>query len=224
VLVGTDGGPLERAQMGLREILVAPAQRVDVVVHAIGQRMSSSPLLAAPYNRGKMGGAAEDAPVQVLDVIFSAVLTSSRPTLPPILRSWPQSPAAAVQKRVVMSESMSMTNGQQGMQFLMNGKSFAMDRVDLTSEMGVTEEWTIVNDSDMDHPFHIHGTQFLVVEREIDGRVRKEPFRALYDTVNLKSQETVRIRIVQTMKGIRMFHCHLLEHEDLGMMGRLDVI
>jgi FtsP/CotA-like multicopper oxidase with cupredoxin domain len=47
---------------------------------------------------------------------------------------------------------------------------------------------------------------------------------ALYDTVNLKSQKTVRIKIVQTMKGIRMFHCHLLEHEDLGMMGRLDVI
>lgn len=225
VLVGTDGGPLEHAQTGLREILVAPAQRVDVVVHASGQHMSPSPVLAAPYNRGKMGGAAEDAPVQLLDVIFSNARASSRPPLPSVLRSWPQWPAANVQKRVVMSESMSMAKGQQGgMQFLMNGKSFAMDRVDLTSEMGVMEEWTIVNDSDMDHPFHIHGTQFLVIEREIGGRIRKESFRALYDTVNLKSQETVRIRIMQTMKGIRMFHCHLLEHEDLGMMGRLNVI
>jgi suppressor of ftsI len=224
-LVGTDGGPLERAQIGLREILVAPAQRVDVVVYATGQRtMSPSPLLAAPYNRGKMGGAAEDVPVQLLDVIFSTTRAPSPPTLPPVLRSWPQWPAAAVQKRVVMSESMSMAKGQQGMQFLLNGKSFDMARVDLISEMGVTEEWTIVNDSDMDHPFHIHGTQFLVVEREIGGQIRKETFRALYDTVNLKSQESVRIKIVQTMKGIRMFHCHLLEHEDLGMMGRLNVI
>ena len=51
-----------------------------------------------------------------------------------------------------------------------------------------------------------------------------EPYRAWRDTVNLKSQETVRIKVVQGFKGVRMFHCHILEHEGAGMMWQLKVV
>ncbi|MDE2203059.1 MAG: multicopper oxidase family protein [Burkholderiaceae bacterium] len=221
-LVGTDGGLIERPQTGATEILMAPAQRVDLVVDATGQRTAQ--LIAAPYDRGKMGGAVEDVQVPLLDVVFGAARAVERPALPPTLRSWPQWAPATTKKRVVMSESMSMTQGGHAMRFLLNGKSFDMRRVDLVSRAGVMEEWEIVNDSDMDHPFHLHGTQFLVVERALGGKIRKASFRALYDTVNVQPHETVRLKVLQTLKGIRMFHCHLLEHEDLGMMGRLDVI
>lgn len=63
-----------------------------------------------------------------------------------------------------------------------------------------------------------------VIEREWAAVKTPEPYRAWRDTVNVQPGETVRIATVQEMAGNRMFHCHILEHEDLGMMGTLKVI
>lgn len=232
-LLGTDGGRIEQAQPDMREVLVAPAQRVELLVTAVGN--DSAQLMAAPYDRGKMGGESATPAMALMHVDFSAVRQGVQPVVPKSLRKFPNLPPAVARKRIVMSESMSMgaMSGGHGssmkmddptmMEFLLNGKSFDMHRVDLRSKAGAWEDWEIVNDSDMDHPFHVHGTQFAVLERVLDGRRHSEPFRAWYDTVDLKSRETVRIRIMQPQKGIRMYHCHILEHEDLGMMGRLRV-
>jgi bilirubin oxidase len=119
---------------------------------------------------------------------------------------------------------MSMAGGRHAMKFLVNGKQFDMKRIDLVSRVNQVELWEIVNGADMDHPFHLHGTQFQVVEREFDGKLVPEPYRAWRDTVNLKPGETVRIKLVQHFKGVRMFHCHILEHEGAGMMGQLKVV
>lgn len=246
-LLGTDGGRIEHAQTGLPDILIAPAQRVELLVTAAGA--ADSTLMAKTYARGKMGGASETIATPLMQVDFSAAQPQPSLVLPQPLRPFQALPEATAHKRVVMSESMPMGHGSHGMgnmmsaggmgmmnmdgmmangrpsmmQFLLNGKAFDMQRIDLHIAAGVWEDWEIVNDSDMDHPFHIHGTQFAVLERTLNGRTRQEPFRAWYDTVNLQAQETVRIRVMQTDKGIRMFHCHILEHEDLGMMGHLQV-
>ena len=108
--------------------------------------------------------------------------------------------------------------------FMVNGKVFEMDRIDLSSRVGEVEEWRVFNNSHMDHPFHLHGTQFQVVQREQGGVVTPEPFKAWRDTVNLRPYETVVFHVRQLTPGIRMFHCHILEHEDLGMMANLEVI
>ncbi|HEX7387226.1 MAG TPA: multicopper oxidase family protein [Castellaniella sp.] len=248
-LLGTDGGRIEQAQSGLPEVLLAPAQRVELLIDATGR--PGSTFMAKAYARGKMGGAGEAPTVPLMQVDFSAVHNQQPVSLPQTLRPFQSLPQASAQKRVVMSEGMSMGHGMAAghamggmmaagtmgmmheggmpggrpsmMQFMLNGKTFDMRRTDLTSSAGAWEDWEIANDSDMDHPFHIHGTQFAVLERTINGHTAQEPFRAWYDTVNLKPQETVRIRVMQSSKGIRMFHCHILEHEDLGMMGRLEV-
>jgi bilirubin oxidase len=110
-----------------------------------------------------------------------------------------------------------------GMKFLINGASFDMNRIDTVSKVGQVELWEIVNDADMDHPFHIHGTQFQVIERELGGVVSQEPYPAWKDTVNVVPGETVRILLQQDLPGARMYHCHILEHEKLGMMGIVDV-
>lgn len=230
-LLGTDGGRIEQARPGLREILLAPAQRVELLVTATGEQHAR--LVTAPYDRGKMGGAPMTPAMNLMDVDFSQARSNVPTALPQPLRAFPPLPQATARKRVVMSESMpmgmaakehhsGMMDGPK-MKFLLNGKSFDMHRIDLRSRVGAWEDWEIVNDSDMDHPFHVHGTQFAVLERVLGGHKRTEPFRAWYDTVNLRPQEIVRIRIMQSRKGIRMYHCHILEHEDLGMMGRLQV-
>ena len=107
--------------------------------------------------------------------------------------------------------------------FLINGRSFDMTRVDLTTVQGQVELWDIVNNTSMDHPFHIHGTQFQLVSREAAGVVTPAPYLAWLDTVNVPSRQSATIKVRQTMPGIRMFHCHILEHEDAGMMGVLEV-
>lgn len=251
-LLGTDGGRIEQAQTGLSEILIAPAQRVELLVTATDTAHSA--LMATTYARGKMGRAANTPATPLVQVDFSAVRQRQPLALPQPLRPFPALPKAVAQKRVVMSESMSMGHGSRDgmpagmgammstdgmgtmnmgdmmangrpsmMQFMLNGKTFDMQRIDLRSAAGAWEDWDIVNDSDMDHPFHIHGTQFAVLTRTLNGRTKPEPFHAWYDTVNLRAQETVRIRVMQADRGIRMLHCHILEHEDLGMMGRLEV-
>ena len=75
----------------------------------------------------------------------------------------------------------------------------------------------------MGHPFHVHGTQFQIVEHEKDGKATTPPYRAWKDTVNIVAGETVRILLRQDMPGPRMYHCHILEHEDAGMMGQFTV-
>ena len=78
--------------------------------------------------------------------------------------------------------------------------------------------------TDMDHPFHIHGGQFQIAEREIGGKITPNPVLAWKDTVNTSSKDTVRVKMRQASAGLRMYHCHILEHEDAGMMGMLNVV
>lgn len=222
-LVGTDGGLLERPVAGLTEVLLAPAQRAEIIVDALSNK-GRIELVAAPYNRGKMGMVPAEQALPLLTVDFGKVAGGSGKPLPAMLRRIDDLGSPMAKKRVVFSENMSMAGGKHSMQFLVNGKSFDMKRIDLVSKINQVELWEIANESDMDHPFHIHGIQFQVIEREIDGKVTPAPYPAWHDTVNSKSGETVRLKMVQHFKGIRMFHCHVLEHEGAGMMGQLNVV
>lgn len=222
-LVGTDGGLLERPVKGLAELLLAPAERVELIVQA-GANRGRVELVAAPYNRGKMGVVPHEQALSLLTVDFSKVVAASLKPLPERLGRIAELGRPAAKKRIVFSEEMSMAGGKHEMKFLVNGQSFDMKRIDLVSKIKQVELWEIVNESDMDHPFHIHGTQFQVIEHEIDGKVTPAPYRAWRDTVNVTAGETVRFKIVQQFKGLRMFHCHILEHEGAGMMGQLKVV
>jgi bilirubin oxidase len=222
-LVGTDGGLLEKPVSGLTELLLAPAQRVELIVDAPAKPARIA-LQARVYARGKMGNAPPDQALPLLLVDFGATHSQPLPALPAKLRTIASLGAVKAKKRVVFSEKMSMAGGVHSMKFLVNNRQFDMDRIDLTSRAGEVELWEVANESDMDHPFHIHGTQFQVIESVLDGKTTPAPYRAWRDTVNLRSGETVRLKMVQHFKGLRMYHCHILEHENAGMMGQLKVI
>lgn len=106
-----------------------------------------------------------------------------------------------------------------------NGKTFDENRIDIKVKQNRTETWEIYNKKDMMggmiHPFHIHGVQFVVLER--NGVQTNSQERGLKDTVAVKPGERVKIRMTFKQKGVFMYHCHILEHEENGMMGQLKV-
>ncbi len=73
----------------------------------------------------------------------------------------------------------------------------------------------------MIHPFHIHGTQFLVLS--VNGEKPEPSLQGYKDTITLQPGQKARIAVKFPYEGMYMFHCHILEHEDNGMMGQIEV-
>lgn len=106
-----------------------------------------------------------------------------------------------------------------------NDKKFDMNRIDFTQKQGELEIWEIYNQPDkmggMTHPFHIHGTQFRIVS--IDGNEPPATLEGWKDTVAIQPEQTIKLAVKFKNKGVYMFHCHILEHEENGMMGQVEV-
>eukprot|EP01037_Dinobryon_pediforme_P010676 gene10676-10749_t len=221
-IIGTDGGLLEAPVDGGKEIMLAPAERLEIIVTF--PKSGTVKLATLAYDHGWMGsGRPKDDGITLLSVNVTADKAAPAPPLPTKLRDIAELGTPSVTRRFILGETMGMDANGMTMGFLINGKSFDMTRIDEVSNVGQVELWEISNPTDMDHPFHIHGTQFQIIETEREGVKSKAPFRALKDTVNVKRGETVRLLTRQDLAGLRMYHCHILEHEDLGMMGQLDV-
>jgi FtsP/CotA-like multicopper oxidase with cupredoxin domain len=168
-------------------------------------------------------GRPDEAGATLLTIAVTQEAAEPAPPLPAALRPVADLGTPAIRRRFVFSETMSMDPAGMKMGFFINGLSFDMNRIDVVSKAGQTELWEIANAADMDHPFHLHGTQFQVIETVREGRVARAPYKAWKDTVNVARGETVRIALRQDRPGLRMYHCHILEHEQLGMMGIIDV-
>jgi len=110
--------------------------------------------------------------------------------------------------------------------FRINGKSMELDRIDFQVKRNSTEIWEVRNDSPMAHPFHVHNVQFHLLDR--NGKQPSAIESGLKDTVLLERGEIVRMVMTfpeySDTKIPYMYHCHILEHEDQGMMGQFVVV
>jgi len=214
-VVGTDGGLLGAPLSGLTEWLLAPAQRVEIVVTIAARQAARYTLRDLGYSGGMHGG-----PGGGLMTVATGRMPAQAPiALPATLRPVADLGTASARQRIVLSGSRMGMMGP----FLINGRTFDMNRIDLETVVGRVELWDLVNTSFMDHPIHIHGTQFQVVARTEAGIAAGASYPAWLDTVNVPAGETVTIKTRQSLSGRRMFHCHILPHEDAGMMAVLDV-
>ncbi|MHC1550800.1 multicopper oxidase family protein [Phyllobacterium sp. K27] len=238
-IIGTDGGLIEMP-VAVDELLLTPAERIELIVSF--DKPGAAKLTTLEYERGWMGsGKPNEAGMILLTANVSNEAVAATPAIPEKLRSIELLGSPVVTRRFALTETMggmdhgsmpmqgmdhsnmSMPSDSMEMKFLINGVSFDMNRIDEVSKVGQVELWEVVNQADMDHPFHVHGTQFQIMEHEKDGKVTKPSYRAWKDTVNIVAGETVRILLRQDLPGPRMYHCHILEHEQLGMMGTVDV-
>jgi FtsP/CotA-like multicopper oxidase with cupredoxin domain len=209
--VGSDGGLFGTA-VERSEILVANAERVELLVRGTGAPGSRTVLQSLPYDRyiPQTRPRDWDRPIDLAAIHVTREKPAAPVTIPATLRRVvPLDTARVAARRVV-----TFTQG------MVNNRHFDFARVDFTSKVGATEIWKVENLVHMDHPFHLHGFQFQVIER--NGT--PEPFPSWKDVVNVRRRETVRIVVrFDDFPGKWMFHCHILNHEDQGMMGILEV-
>ena len=212
LFVGTDGGLFERP-VEVTDIKVAPSERVEILVRGVGTPGSSVLLQDLPYDRyiPQTRPAAWNTPRPLLTLRYSSETPSGQVAAIPatLRRVEPLDPAKATATRLMVLS-----------QGLINGRMMDMARVDVGATLGATEIWEVENLVGMDHPFHLHGFRFQVLDR--NGV--PEPFPAWKDVVNVPRHETVRFIVkYDDYPGKWMFHCHILDHEDHGMMGILQV-
>lgn len=210
VHVGNDGGLFERP-VEVDELLLATAERVEVLVRGVGEPGDRYVLRTLPYDRyiPQTRPKDWDQPRDLLVVEIAGEAVDA-PPVPERLRPIPKLTSEGEGDDQVMT----LTQG------FINGKAMDMGRVDATGVVGETQVWKIENIVGMDHPFHLHGFQFQVIER--NGV--PEPFRSWKDVVNVPADETARFIVrYENYPGKWMFHCHILDHEDHGMMGILEV-
>jgi FtsP/CotA-like multicopper oxidase with cupredoxin domain/plastocyanin len=217
VQVGTGSGLLPHPVVR-QDILLGPAQRADVVVDFRGRRDQNVILDTVPRNDGVTGTGTRSASIMQFRVRGHA---HQRSHVPDRLRP---SPRLAVPGKVAMTWTFDLTDhGDHGSFWSINGKMFDPQRVDHRVTLGSIERWRLRNASDETHYVHLHEEQWLTVSR--DGR-RPPPWeRGLEDTWRLDPGEYVDVAARFTdYPGVFMLHCHMLDHEDHGMMAQFEVV
>ncbi len=209
-IVGTGGGLIEDP-VPVRELLLVPGDRADLVV---GPFMEDTVLSvnSTPYNRHTGKHKVERfATVRVGARRESAALIPARMRSIELLAT----PDATPNRVVTMSERLSL---RRGTDFMINGEMHHNDKPVTVGELQV---WDVVNASHMDHPFHLHGFFFQVLS--VNGVA--PAFLAWQDTVNVPPKGVVRIAwMPDDRPGFWMYHCHILEHHAGGMMANFAVV
>jgi len=229
-LLGIDSGRFSEPEE-VEELLLAPGNRADLLVTA---STGDSVLRALYQNRGSMPGMmgprlGPRSPADQPDGIALATFRiSGEPAVPltavPSYQGQPdlRSSAVAARRQLVLAAGMGMGMGRGPgmMRFTINGREFNEARTDTTVAAGTVEEWTLTNASPMDHPFHLHIWPMQIIEEN------GQPVATVrwQDVVNVPANGRVKVRVAfKDFRGRSVYHCHILDHEDLGMMGIIEV-
>jgi FtsP/CotA-like multicopper oxidase with cupredoxin domain len=219
--VARDGIPL--ARMGLsvprkpdqptdypNAMLIVPGQRIDVLVQA--GKPGSYMFRAVPYNQGYNS---PTGPIARL-VVEGDPLTMNLPTkLPPPPEKIIGDKEITGTRVLTFPATSPGTMEWQKFRFMIDGKIFDPDRVDQRVRLGAVEEWTIINEHTDDHVFHIHINDMLLTK--INGDPLADSIWLDTAIVPRNGSITFRSRFLD-FTGKYMLHCHMMNHEELGMM------
>jgi FtsP/CotA-like multicopper oxidase with cupredoxin domain len=203
LVIASDGGFLRRPIVK-KSLFLAPGERVEIIIDFSKEKKESVTL--SNENKKilefKVTDKLEKSPgIKDELAVISEIPIGDNPV-----------------NRVFELESM-------GINGTINGKYYDMNRIDEEVRLNESEIWVIRNLGGMmqtgGHPFHVHGTQFQIISR--DGKIPPPEESGFKDTVFVEVGEEVLLRVVFKHKGIFMYHCHILEHEDNGMMGQFKV-
>jgi FtsP/CotA-like multicopper oxidase with cupredoxin domain len=210
-IIGTDGGLIE-APVTVTEVLLPAADRVELAVGPFEEEGVVLNIEDLPYYRmaGKKG-------VERFGTIRVTPRKPSTARVPRRLREIAPlvTGDAHVTRTVKLGFKLSL---RRGLDFVVNGERHHHDQ---PVKVGELQVWDVVNSTMMDHPFHLHGFFFQVLE--INGQ--KPAWRSMEDVINVPPRATVRIAwYPDDRPGMWMYHCHILEHHAAGMMAHFEVV
>jgi FtsP/CotA-like multicopper oxidase with cupredoxin domain len=233
VVIAADGSLLARP-VRTRRVRVGPGERIELLLEMEPDRTVT--LMSYPADSGRMGMMGQDIGVdnETFPIIEfrSGRLEPAAVSFPDRLIGVPQwNPAQAERSRRFTLDMSTMSMGPMIGPMMdgsmgINGRSMDMERIDEQVPLGSIEIWEIANRTPLTHPFHIHGIQFRVLDR--DGGPPLPYEQGLKDTVLVDPGSTV--RVITEFSDFAdpdhpyMYHCHILEHEDAGMMGQFVVV
>lgn len=247
--IASDGGLLDKP-LPMTRLILACAERAEIIVEFEPSEEVQLLSLARPPGFPEFPGALSEMmrklnaqELEILHIRSAAQLTDTV-EIPQQLNAIYRLPEAASTntRQFVLSMGSGMRSGNDagpgtglrsgnggghgGGNFSINGRRMAMDFVNETIELNTTEIWELTNNSPMMHPFHIHNGQFQLLDRNGESPPANE--MGWKDTIRVGSGEKVRIIMRFTDfsddENAYMYHCHILEHEDRGMMGRFLVV
>lgn len=229
-LIATDGGAIA-TPVELSHLVLAPGERAEVLIRGT-QTSGQYRLLNRPFNpaQGMMGGGMMGRGGMMggppnrnrTETVATLTYSGTVAEIPLPSQLLPVEPLLEPQivRQFTLNHGMGMGMGGGGMVFLINGQAFDHHRIDTQVALNAVEDWEIINTGTMAHPFHVHVNTFQVISR--NGQ--PVPYAAWKDVVSVSPGERVRIRMAfQDYPGKTVYHCHVLDHEDRGMMGILDI-
>jgi bilirubin oxidase len=234
-VIATDGGLVDRP-VPVKRLKLMVGERVELLVNLGSDRVGSSVDLYSynarqpfgfpggePGTNPPNGSYLNNANFPVLHINVGPTTASAVKAMPDTLaqnRLWTES-EATVSRTIHINGG-----GPPDKEFQFGGQYFSMDRVDQVVKLGDVESWTVTNDQIFGHSFHIHDIQFSLVSR--DGQPVPAHERGWKDTVYVPRGSTVkfvtRFADFASDRYPFMYHCHMSNHEDGGLMGQFLVV
>ncbi len=212
-VIGTDGGLIPKPY-DVNTLLVSPGERYDVMFVANAEPGSELPLMTEPYERGHESGKLPAAEVARFKVGTTSVLAPK--PLPTAFPDIERLPDGAVDFPIRLNEKI--IDGQT--MFTIND-AVHPNVAAIVAKNGDVRVLDVTNESEMDHPFHLHGFFFQVLAK--NGVALPAEALANKDTVVVPAKTSLKLVSRLDEPGSWMYHCHILEHAEHGMMGELRV-
>ncbi len=233
-VVGTDGGLLNKPAEVTR-VRIVPGERYEIVIDLSDEKVGSSFDMKAfnenmPFGAGgseqaqagNFGSLLNNTTFSLLHIKVGKATSGGVKTLPSALATasmWSKSDAGN-------SRTLNITDDGPGTPFKFDGNSFDHNTINQTIKLGAIEAWTIQNDKIFGHAFHIHDVQFSIISRST-GEVAEHE-KGWKDTFGILPEETVtfvaKFEDYASKTEPYMYHCHMSNHEDGGLMGQFLVV
>jgi len=211
-LVGADDGLLDKPYK-VSYLILSPGERADVLIK-VSQTKANYKFLSLPYSRMGMMNSA-----QITLLTMKCQGSTLNQALPASIN--PNAMRMNMDTSMLPKRTFVLSMGQ-GRGYI-NGKDFDVDPYEIMSNINTYEVWEVINQSNMDHPFHQHvnaGQVLSITGGDSAYASLYTTIPAMKDTVLVPKGGKVKLLVpVMDYTGMTMFHCHILEHEDIGMMG-----
>lgn len=216
--IASDGGLLA-APEPMSQLLLAPGERAELILDL---HDGAPAFLRAEVFGAEAAFAGSNGTLNFMEIRPNRTQPAA-PALPARLAE-----VAPIPDQTGKTRHLQLAMNGMGMMgdFTINGARYDRTRIDFSVPVGAVETWVIENTTEMLHPMHIHDVQFRILSR--NGAPPRPNEAGLKDTVLVAPRETVELRLSFTdfTDAVQpyMFHCHILEHEDAGMMGQFTVV